>query len=1193
LTLILGEAMLRRTAVIAAILIALFVSSQPGLRAQTIQYTVSGAGGGVFLVDDGLTVFDNGVVVFTDGLAASTVSHPPVTFKGQQGDSITDQVNDTYGFCTGLGALYLSCGGSSKPVLVDPGLTEFCGRPGGDQGISYTFSYKIPAIAGCGGTTIGSVEFTQAIQQYQLIADLQASLASNGEPPVPIIATKPAVMRVYLNTVPAATDVVLNITGTINDSKTVSLQPNCQPTDQRAHNNGCQSIDFYFKPPAGSWNVTLTLTDTQGNQLDQQILSPINSRTTNAINVIAVRACNDDPNGNNGCGPIGSLASQETSLMLIAPTASVTNTWKFAKIMESFQHDSYDPDTWNCNMAMRANALYTAGDQAADAAANQRSTYYGVFTSPLGTYFNVPAVNYGGCATFGQHGALGPSQSLWIGADVTADEMAHETTHTENLHHTAVVVTNKATAPPGCWNTAPGDPGVYWPYADNLIRDAEGLEYGFNVTTQTVIDPSKTFDIMSYCTPRWIAPIEYERMITTLGGGVVSASAQVSKHEHLNAVKEELAKPEINLVPTVVSGPYWQISGTIDPVNGTTLNPVFTETIAGSPDPGSGTYSIEVLGSTGQVLYTRLFTPTETADDTMTGTDETDTYFAEWVPVTTGAASFKVLDPNSNTLATLPIAGTAPTVTITSPAAGFVGSTNAQTISWTATEAGATNLTSRVLYSPDGGTTWEQIDETTGTTDVEDFTALPGSTNALIEVLVSDGVNTGSATSVPFTVVKKTPTVIQITSPSTGYAQSSADPVYLSGNAFDPDDGQLTGSALQWTSDQQGALGSGSPLWVKLNPGTHKITLTGTDSDGNAISTSITVLIGGGRPVLTLATNSLAANCTSATITAVPGTQGAPLSLVQYSVDGGNTYNNVVLASLPYSFIVPGSGAINLVARAYDQSRQSAAQSAAVTLPGVCSAGSPIASGGLTQTAPVTQPFATALSVTVSDALSNPVPGVTVNFTAPASGASATLSAATAVTGANGVASVNATANSTAGSYTVVGSVTGSLATALFNLTNTDFALSLDNSNLLVQHGSTTTATVIINPLSGFNSPVTLACTGLPTGVTCSFSPSSITPAGTSLASVLTVSAASNASNKTAAQNEVVGGGAFLALCVLGGLFRKRRRFLSLLGLLAVGILLSNTTACNGAFRTFNAGFSVTATSGTLTHTAPVTLTVK
>jgi hypothetical protein len=1054
------------------------------------------------------------------------------------------------------------------------------------------FSVTITVV----GETIAAVEFTQAVQQYQLLAGLQASISSNGEPPVPIIANKPAVMRVYLNSVTAATDVTLTATGDVTGSKTASLLPDCSPTDQRARNNGCDSMDFYFTPPAGAWNATLTLTDTAGNQLDQQTLGPINSRTTQSINLWSVKACNEGPdyegNPHDACGTRSALFQQEASLMQIAPTASVTSSSTWNTVSDNFGAHGYDNDIFNCNIAKEADALYTAGDSATDFTKNQRSTYYAIYPSILGTYYNIQSIDDGACAIISAHGAAGPTTATYIGADVTADEMAHETLHTEGLRHTNVTVNPKATAPPGCWNTAP-DPDKYWPYADNLIRDAEGLEDGFNVSTQTVIDPSNTFDIMAYCTPRWIAPIDYERAITMLGGGAVSASAQMSRHERLPAAKETLAKPKLSPVPTVVNGPYWQIAGTIDPVAGLTLNPVFTQTVSGSPDPGTGTYSIEVLGSTSQVLYTRFFTPSEPADDTIDGNNDTDLRFSEWVPVTAGAASFAVLDNNSNVIGDLPITGTAPVVAITSPTAGFVGSTSQQTISWTATEASVTNLTARVFYSPDGGTTWYQTDETTGTSVVEDFTDLPGSSNALIQVLVSDGVNTGTAISAPITVVKKVPTVIEITSPATGYAQSSADPVYFSGGAYDPDDGQLSGAALQWTSDQQGALGSGSPLWVKLNPGAHKITLTATDSDGNSISTSIGVLIGGGRPILTLTTTSLSANCTTATIAAVPGNQGAPLSLVQFSLDGGNTYNNVALGSLPYTFIVPGMGPINLVARAYDQSRQSAAQSTAFSLPGICSAGAPIATGGIAQTAPVTQPFPTPLSVTVSDALSNPVPGVTVNFTAPASGASATLSAATAVTGANGVASINATANSTAGGYAVVGSVTGSSTTALFNLTNTDFSLSIPNSNLLTLHDSATAATIVINPLSGFNSPVTLACTGLPEGVTCSFSPSSLTPAGAPLESMLTVSAASNASNKTTAQNGAVSGGEFLALCLIGGLFRKRRKFLSLLGMLAVGILLSNTTACNGGFQTFSAGFSVTATSGTLTHTAPVSLTVE
>jgi hypothetical protein len=81
--------------------------------------------------------------------------------------------------------------------------------------------------------------------------------------------------------------------------------------------------------------------------------------------------------------------------------------------------------------------------------------------------------------------------------------------------------------------------------------------------------------------------------------------------------------------------------------------------------------------------------------------------------------------------------------------------------------------------------------------------------------------------------------------------------------------------------------------------------------------------------------------------------------------------------------------------------------------------------------------FASPLQATVKDLGGNPVAGVTVNFAVPGSGASATLSAASAVTNASGVASVTATANATAGSYNVTASVVGVVTPATFSLTNT------------------------------------------------------------------------------------------------------------------------------------------------------------
>jgi hypothetical protein len=98
------------------------------------------------------------------------------------------------------------------------------------------------------------------------------------------------------------------------------------------------------------------------------------------------------------------------------------------------------------------------------------------------------------------------------------------------------------------------------------------------------------------------------------------------------------------------------------------------------------------------------------------------------------------------------------------------------------------------------------------------------------------------------------------------------------------------------------------------------------------------------------------------------------------------------------------------------------------------------ATGGTPQSAAVNTAFATQLQATVKDASNNPISGVTVTFTAPASGASGTFAGGvnTAVTNASGVAtSAVFTANGTAGGpYNVTATATGVATPASFSLTN-------------------------------------------------------------------------------------------------------------------------------------------------------------
>lgn len=95
-----------------------------------------------------------------------------------------------------------------------------------------------------------------------------------------------------------------------------------------------------------------------------------------------------------------------------------------------------------------------------------------------------------------------------------------------------------------------------------------------------------------------------------------------------------------------------------------------------------------------------------------------------------------------------------------------------------------------------------------------------------------------------------------------------------------------------------------------------------------------------------------------------------------------------------------------------------------------------LVASGSGQSTTVAHAFAGPLAARVVDAGGTPVPGTTVRFAAPAQGASAALSGASAITDANGIASLAATANTVAGSYESSASVDGLATPARFALGN-------------------------------------------------------------------------------------------------------------------------------------------------------------
>ena len=165
------------------------------------------------------------------------------------------------------------------------------------------------------------------------------------------------------------------------------------------------------------------------------------------------------------------------------------------------------------------------------------------------------------------------------------------------------------------------------------------------------------------------------------------------------------------------------------------------------------------------------------------------------------------------------------------------------------------------------------------------------------------------------------------------------------------------------------------------------------------------------------------------------------------------------------------------------------------------------------------------------------------------------------------------------------------------------YGLSAATSALTVTNGSSANTIISVAPTYSFNGMVSLACTGLPSGATCSFTPSQITATATAPGiAVLTIQ-----TSKTMALLERTGHGfagvaPALLLPFASVLVFYRRRFSALTSMLGLFVLcgiifaaLGTITGCGGAAST-PAGTSqvvVTAKSGSISQSTTISLIVQ
>ena len=430
---------------------------------------------------------------------------------------------------------------------------------------------------------------------------------------------------------------------------------------------------------------------------------------------------------------------------------------------------------------------------------------------------------------------LGSIPSLIATAYTNLLSPSHELGHVAGLSHVKYRGDEKA-------------PNLAYPYKDSQGRGVIGgnlsvnppddlLYYGFDgraLALSTALKPPITPDLMSYGPSRWPSDYTYDYIRAFVSSQFPFPSSSSS------GSTSERTSPNAGSTPVVF------VTGSVNLAGASVTGSISSiQTVGNDPGAsfgGSGTWTLNELDGTGNILGSLSFEPRITNDDPILGA------FAVAVPLAANAARFTLM--HSGTLMDSRTASAhPPLVTVTYPNGGENLSGASATFTWIASDADNNPLTFNLQYSPDGGANWQTLAVNLNTTSYTvDLTQLPGTSSGLIRVFANDGFNTTSAQSLhTFNVPNHGPT-LRVLTPIANSAVTKGQTLSLSAVASDPLDGPLSGSAIAWTVDAAILVGSGADLTLNtssLQPGQHTLTVVATDSKSLTSQASITFSVVG------------------------------------------------------------------------------------------------------------------------------------------------------------------------------------------------------------------------------------------------------------------------------------------------------------------------------------------------------------
>ncbi len=424
------------------------------------------------------------------------------------------------------------------------------------------------------------------------------------------------------------------------------------------------------------------------------------------------------------------------------------------------------------------------------------------------------------------------------------DSCPHEIGHAVGLNHCGPAPGHGSVCPPpGGGNCAECNPASWcdtdWPWPHGTFPD-----YGFNVFDLNVVIPGTAetdpHDLMSYggtSQVNWISSRNWIRIFNAFTGqNLTYPKKSLSSYGDITLAAE-------NAAASGATGRYLLVSGEQTGTGDWFLFPAYELDLpTGADELGEGEYSIVLVGDDGAELFVRRFPLALGHVDTLDYSGlAAPLSFAEWLPLPDGVTTVE-LRQGETLLAAMERSEHAPEVEILSPTSdGFEGQPDAPRIRWVGEDGDGDPLHYMIRCRPNEEAEWQTL--ATDWTDTElavNLADLPGGEAARVQVLTSDGLNTGETTSPAFGVQGKPPRV-EILMPQDETAIEEGDRLILRAAGSDME-GELEDAAFTWSSDRDGVLGTGRRIeTAALSPGPHAITLAAEDRDGQVGTASVTV----------------------------------------------------------------------------------------------------------------------------------------------------------------------------------------------------------------------------------------------------------------------------------------------------------------------------------------------------------------